>query len=284
MSLENDTQGGHSTRPIGGAAAPAQTNVLVNYPLEDEYIQRIEAVDPRIHLLRAMVRQKAEVGEHGDANWDDMSDWRDATESEMNGFLDRADVFCGTGFKAEWLDRAPNLKWVQLSSAGSENAQRGGVFDKRPNLLLTTASGVHSIPISEHILAMILHFSRGFNKAVRNQPLHKWERNWISEAAGSTVCIIGYGAIGRRAAQLCHSLEMKVISVRASLSKQQEGDGVAERFYPVSDLDNALAQADYVVVAAPRTPKSEKMIGREQFAVMKQNAVLINISRGATRS
>ena len=158
---------------------------------------------------------------------------------------------------------------------------RAGLFDRRPDIILTTASGIHEVPISEHILAMILHFSRGFDKAVRNQPLHKWERYILKEAEGATVCIIGYGPIGRRAARLCNAMGMRVISVRASLSEQQPGDGVVQHFYPVHDLNTALADADYVVVAAPRTPQSEKMIGREQFAAMKPNAVLINISRGA---
>jgi phosphoglycerate dehydrogenase-like enzyme len=128
---------------------------------------------------------------------------------------------------------------------------------------------------------MILHFSRGFDKAVRNQPLHKWDRYHPDEAKGKTVCLIGYGPIARRAATLCSSLGMRVLCVRASVAGQQPGlDGV-ERFYPLAELDTALGQSDYVVVAAPRTPQSEGMIGRKQFEVMKETAFLINISRGA---
>ena len=82
---------------------------------------------------------------------------------------------------------------------------------------------------------------------------------------------------------LCKALGMKAVVVRASLNEQQPGSDAeaVERLYPLSHLNEALAQADYVVIAAPRTPHSEGMIGREQLAAMKPSAVLINISRGA---
>jgi phosphoglycerate dehydrogenase-like enzyme len=130
---------------------------------------------------------------------------------------------------------------------------------------------------------MILHFSRGFDRAMRNQQRRKWERFTLSEANGKTVCFIGYGPIARRAATLCRALGMRTLAVRASLSGQQSGlsEDPIERFYPLSDLNAALSDSDYVVIAAPRTPRSEGMIGREQLAAMKPGAVLINVSRGA---
>jgi phosphoglycerate dehydrogenase-like enzyme len=199
----------------------------------------------------------------------------------LDALVVQADIYLGFRFPIEWLERSHKLKWVQLASAGSDHMLRAGLLERVPNLVLTTASGVHEVPISEHIVAMILHFSRGFSVAVRNQPSHKWERYRPTEVSGATVCILGFGPIGRRAATLCKALGMKVAVVRASLSEQSPGDGTVKRFYPTGDLNVALAEADYVVVAAPRTVKSEKMIGREQFAAMKLNAVLVNISRGA---
>jgi phosphoglycerate dehydrogenase-like enzyme len=282
MSLENSAQAGHANQPQGaGHSLPETVGVLVNYPLETEFIRAIEAVDPRIRVMRAMEPQNEEIVARGGGNWDDLDGWRTVSQSEIDAFLAQADIYGGFGFQVEWLDRAPRLKWLQLSSAGSDHMLRAGLFEKRPDLIVTTASGVHEVPISEHILAMILHFSRKFNVAVRNQPLHKWARYRLSEASGATVCIIGYGSIGRRATRLCNALGMKVTSVRASLKEQEAGDDMVERFYPLSDLDRALSEADYVVVAAPRTPQSEKMIGRQQLAAMKPGAVLVNISRGA---
>jgi phosphoglycerate dehydrogenase-like enzyme len=260
---------------------PETVGVLVNLPLETEYIKAIEAIDARVQVLCVYEPQSEDTPAPDDADSEGTNAWREVTGEELDALVVQAEIYLGFRFPIEWLERSPRLKWVQLASAGSDHMLRAGLFDRRPDLLLTTASGVHEVPISEHIVAMILHFSRGFNVAVRNQPAHKWERYRPTEANGASVCILGYGPIGRRAATLCKALRMKVIVVRASLSEQSPGDGTVERFYPISDLNVALAEADYVVVAAPRTAKSEKMIGPEQFDAMKPGAVLVNISRGA---
>jgi phosphoglycerate dehydrogenase-like enzyme len=120
---------------------------------------------------------------------------------------------------------------------------REGLLERRPDLLLTTASGVHEIPISEHIVAMILYFSRGFGRAARSQALNKWERYAADEAYGKTVCLVGYGPIARRTATLCKALGMRVVCVRASIAEQQPGFEAVERFYPPDELNDVLGRA-----------------------------------------
>jgi len=252
----------------------ASIPVLINFTLADPYLEEIRAVSPRVEVMRAYESVAEEARARG--NQESMVE-----ERALKEMVRRAEVLISFRFPIEWLDEAPNLKWVQLASAGSDHMQREGIFEKRPDLLLTTASGVHETPISEHIAAMILHFSRGLNIAVRNQPMHKWERYRADEAAGRTVCFVGYGPIARRAAQICKSLGMRVLAVRASIAEQQPGFEAVERFYPPAELNEVLAESDYVVVAAPRTPQTERMISTEQFEAIKEGAVLINISRGA---
>jgi phosphoglycerate dehydrogenase-like enzyme len=279
MSLEKDAQAGHATEPESGdSSLSGGVGVLINLPLEADYIRAIEGVGARVRALCVFEPQSEDEGA---PDGKETNAWREVTGDELDGLLAQAEVYVGFRFPVEWLERAPKLRWVQLASAGSDHMLRAGLLEKRSSLKLTTASGVHEVPISEHIVAMILHFSRAFNVAARNQPLHKWERYRPTEANDATVCILGYGPIGRRAARLCKGLGMKVSVVRASLGEQAAGDEVVERFYPVRQLNDALAGADYVVVAAPRTARSEKMVGKEQFEVMKDEAVLINISRGA---
>lgn len=249
-------------------------SVLINYTLPDANVRDIAEAHPDVTLLRAYTMPDTDARARGD----------EGTQLEGDDLLDmvrEAEILFGFRFPVDWLDIAGNLKWVQLASAGSDHMLRQGLGERRPDLLLTTASGIHEIPISEHIVAMILHFSRGFNKAVRAQASGKWAKFRADEAYDKTVCFIGYGPIARRAARLCKALGMKVIAVRASIAEQQPGFEATDRFYPTSDLNDVLAQSDYVVVAAPHTPRSEKMIGREQLGAMKSNTVLINISRGA---
>src|SRR5205814_1755255 len=217
------------------------------------YIKAIAVVEPSVRVLCVYEPENEDAPAPDDFAAEGTNVWREVTGEELDALIMQADIYLGFRFPVEWLERSPALKWVQLASAGSDHMLRAGLLDRRPDLLLTTASGVHEIPISEHIVAMILHFSRGFNVAARNQPAHNWERYRPTEANGATICILGYGPIGRRAAMLCRALGMTVAVVRASLSEQSPGDGTVERFYPISDLNVALAEADYIVVAAPRT-------------------------------
>jgi D-2-hydroxyacid dehydrogenase (NADP+) len=250
---------------------PETVSVLITNPYTREQADAIAAVDPSVRVLPIYTPTDSPSRE----------EWPRAEGAELDALLAQADVMLGFVVSAEWLEKMPRLKWLQLSSAGADRVIKAGIFNKMPDLLLTTSSGIHEIPISEHIVASILYFSRGFYRAVRNQPLHKWERFTADEACAHNVCFIGYGPIARRAATLCKALGMRCVAVRASLLEQQPGFEAVDRFYPLSDLNEAIAGADYVVVAAPHTPTSEKMIGREQLAVMKPGAVLVNISRGA---
>jgi glyoxylate/hydroxypyruvate reductase len=257
-----------------GSVASNHLNVLVNLPLEPEFVRRIESVDPRIRVSRSMAPP-----EGGDVSPD--ASWRSLEGAELDAVLAPAHVILSFGFPVEWLSKAPDLKWAQLASAGSDHMLRQGILQERPDLVLTTASGVHAVQISEHILAMILHFSRGFDRTTRNQQIRKWERLRLDEAMGKTVCFVGYGHIARRAATLCQALGMRVLCVRASIAEQQPGFEAVERFYPVEELNDVLSESDFVVVAAPHTARSEGMIGAQQLAAMKPSAVLVNISRGA---
>jgi phosphoglycerate dehydrogenase-like enzyme len=280
----------------GGTAPSASVNVLVFHTLEDDYCRSIEAVDPRVHVMRVyelsvdsadpreemtLLRVNGPSAQRSDPR--DEVVWQRAADADIDLMLARAHVLFAFNFPVEWVDRAPNLRWVQLASAGSDHMFRAGLFSRKPGIIVTTASGVHEVPISEHIAGMVLYFSRGFDRAVRNQAAHKWDRYRPLEAYGQTVCLVGYGAIARRAVALFKALGMRCVAVRASISEPvagAEGEPV-ERFYPSSALDEALAQADYVVLAAPHTAQSERMIGARQFAAMKRDAVLVNISRGA---
>jgi phosphoglycerate dehydrogenase-like enzyme len=258
-------------RQKGDIALPETVSVLISNPYSRQQIEAISSVDPRVRVLPVYSPTESSSSE----------EWPKAEGAELDALLSQADVMLGFIVSADWLDKMPRLKWLQLSSAGADRVIKAGIFNKMPDLLLTTSSGIHEIPISEHIVASILHFSRRFYRAVHNQPLHKWERVTADEAYDHTVCFVGYGPIARRAAVLCKALGMRSVAVRASLLEQQPGFEAVERFYPLSDLNKAIAEADYVVIAAPHTPASDKMKGPAQFAAMKSSAVLVNISRGA---
>jgi phosphoglycerate dehydrogenase-like enzyme len=270
----------HSRPAVAVPVAPGKRlTVLIDFPLSAELVTRLTSLDRDVDFVPSYVPDGSARG----ANSRSEDGWRRLDDAELDAALLNTDVLFTFWPPAGWLDKAPRLKWVQLASAGADHILREGTLSKHPDIIVTTASGIHEIPISEHILAMILHFSRGFDRAVRNQQVRKWERFTLGEAYSKTVCFIGYGPIARRAATLCRALGMRVLAVRASLSELETGmtKGPVEQFYPSGHLNDALAESDFVVIAAPRTPRSEGMIGKAQLAAMKPTAILINISRGA---
>jgi len=152
-------------------------------------------------------------------------------------------------------------------------------------VLVTNASGVHAIPMAEHILGALIALARHFPDAVRYQQERRWAQQEIwdkplrpRELSGQRLLIVGFGAIGRELARRVQPLGMKVWAV----TRSGRGDaGLAERIVPAAELDAALPEADFVVLAAPETRETRHLIGPRQLAAMKPTAFLVNVARGS---
>jgi phosphoglycerate dehydrogenase-like enzyme len=140
--------------------------------------------------------------------------------------------------------------------------------------------------VAEHVIALIFALAKKIPQAVRLQEKRTWGQEAIwkqgahpREIAGATLGLIGVGSIGRRVAQMASALSMRVIAVREHPEKGKP-DGVQAVFAP-SQLDDMLRQSDYVVLAAPLIAATQGLINADRLAVMKPEACLINVGRGA---
>ncbi len=198
---------------------------------------------------------------------------------EIEDVVDEIEIAAG-GFPRDLLPRARNLRWFQLWSAGADWMLRHiEVFEL--DFVLTNASGVHAIPVSEHILAFLLSFGRGFHHAARAQVRREWfsykQQTDIFELVGKTMLLVGVGAIGGRTAELATALGMRVLGVRHDPTASVPG--VEAMFAPAQLLD-LLPEADFVVLAMPLTHETRGMIGERELRAMKPTAHVINIGRG----
>ena len=149
-------------------------------------------------------------------------------------------------------------------------------------MIITNASGVHAIPISEHILAFLLAFGRGIHQAVRAQEHCEWfsqQKEKLFELAGKTLLLIGVGAIGEQTAEICSSLGMRVLGVRRDPTITVPH---VEAMSASSQLLHILPEADFVVLTVPLTHETQGMIGEQELLAMKSTTYLINIGRGGT--
>ncbi len=200
--------------------------------------------------------------------------------SHLTRLLPEADILVtnATNFQESWLDVSPRLKWIHTMSAGVDNFLP---ILAGKDILLTNSRGVHSINITEHVLAMMLSFERKMVHAIHAQQKAEWSIDYYNkhipgELYGKTVVIFGLGKIGARMAEVFKALGMNVLGVRKGDKKP---NGV-DRLYPISEMRDALGKADYVVVALPHTKETNKMFGEQEFEAMKPSAFFVNIGRG----
>jgi phosphoglycerate dehydrogenase-like enzyme len=152
-------------------------------------------------------------------------------------------------------------------------------------VILTNARDVHGPVVAEHVMALIFALAKRIPEAVRMQQKHLWgqEIAWRGrprprELAGATLGLVGLGSIGSNVARHATALGMRIIAVRQH--PQKATPEFVDEVLPSFRLDEMLARADYVVLAAPVTSTTGGMIGREQIAKMKPDASLINVGRG----
>ncbi|REK06797.1 MAG: D-2-hydroxyacid dehydrogenase [Planctomycetota bacterium] len=217
------------------------------------------------------------------------------SEEEALQAIAEADCFFGK-LTPELLTAAQRLRWVQSPTASLEHY----IFPELVEhpLVLTNMRGLYSDVIAEHVLGMMLCFTRNLHLYIRNQMQAKWdpvggEQQRVTFATGPgvlndmdrahlslgdlTAGVVGLGHIGGEIAERLASFGTRVLGVDPQATSAQ---GV-EEVWPVERLDDLLAASDFVIIAAPHTPQTEGWFGRKQFQAMKQSAVLINIGRGA---
>ncbi len=179
--------------------------------------------------------------------------------------------------KPQWLIDSP-VAFYQLASVGYDPYNIPAIRNK-PGFILCNARGVMSIPVAEHFIALMFALARRIPQHVRDQQLAHWERcASYGEITGSTVCILGLGAIGQEIALRCKALGMNVIAVEVEPEKANTSHVSA--CFDFDHLDDALAQADHVVLSLPATPQTIGLFQRERFRVMKHGACFYNLSRG----
>jgi phosphoglycerate dehydrogenase-like enzyme len=259
-------------------------NVLITFALEDDLVRQIEAVDPRLDVR--VLGQHARRLFRGERRYPSELEAQTARR-ELEEAMGEAEVLFGFwgGPLIELYptpdvlrERAPKLRWLQLTSAGVDRAARSGLIES--DFLVTNASGLHATPIGEYVLCVMLMFCKGAPRFVRAQDRREWVRYMPQELFGKTVGIVGLGHIGGEVARLAMAFGCRVIATRRSATERTR-DELADELLPPGDLSELLSKSDFVVLAVPLTHETRHLIGEAELRAMKSSGVLINIARGA---
>ncbi|UCC68964.1 MAG: D-2-hydroxyacid dehydrogenase [Armatimonadota bacterium] len=228
--------------------------VLVTYDMSEADLEKIRSVSDSVEVEKAISMEEALAK---------------VAEAEV--------VHAGRWSDELWR-ASPRLKWVQSTGAGVRRFLTSDFIAAA--IVLTNARGVYAVPIADHVMAFVLHFSRLFNVLMRRQMKREWTE-WgecdPDELSHKTLGIIGLGGIGSEVAKRAKGFGMKVIATRQRPELPSEH---ADEVRGVDQLPWLLEQSDYVALCAALTPKTRHLIGEEQLKLMKPTAYLMNIGRG----
>lgn len=185
-------------------------------------------------------------------------------------------TICNGLFLHHDADQFPNLRYVQLTSAGFDRVPVDNL--RARGIRLHNARGVYSIPMAEFALAGVLQLYKKAGFFRENQRFHRWEKHReLLELAGKTVCILGCGSVGTECAKRFRAFGCRVAGV--DLYPRENPD--YDEMHPLNGLDAVLARTDVTVLTLPLTEDTRHLMDECRFAVLKPGTVLVNIARGA---
>lgn len=230
----------------------APLHILVLARVEERHLEMIRAVDPRVRVTAT-------------------ADTDQALETAP-----QADVIVAWQIPDAVLERAGRLRWIHATAAGVDTLLFPAVAEGR--VTLTSSVGIHTVGLPEHVMGLVLAFSRRLHVAVRHQTTHRWDRASCigEEVAGKVLGVLGLGAVGRALAERAAAFGMVVIGTK----RVPQPIPHVERVLPPEGTEEVLRNADYLVVLLPLTPQTRGFIDGRALGLMKRTAVLINVGRG----
>jgi phosphoglycerate dehydrogenase-like enzyme len=175
---------------------------------------------------------------------------------------------------------AARLRWVQSPAVGVGSLMYQELLAS--SVILTSARGIRARSIAEHVLGVTIALARRLPATLRAQAAHRWAQEELETEArtldGQRMGIVGLGAIGLEVVKIAAPFGFRISAIR-----RRAGEPVpagVETVWTPDRLPELLAQSDVVVLAAPHTPETKRLLGRAQIEHMKRGALLVNVARG----
>ena len=176
------------------------------------------------------------------------------------------------------LDAAKNLKLIALFATGYNNIDT--VYAREKGITVCNAGSYSTSAVAQQVFAYILNHASKVADYDRDVKDGAWIRSRLfcffsrpaCELKGKTIGIFGYGAIGRRVAEIANAFEMRVLAT----TRTPKNDDIAT----FVDFDTLLRESDYISANCPLTDATREIFGSEAFAKMKKGAYFINTARG----
>lgn len=245
-----------SATPVRERAGWGRPRKVLVWNVQPDAVPRLQAAAPGVELLLA----------------------RDMDEALQ--LVKQADAVLGL-CSAELLAAGPGVRWIQSYSAGVERCVAVPALRER-DVLLTNMQRIAGPVMAEHVLALMLAYTRGLYFYIPEQHAARWTRELppprrMLALEGKTVLVVGLGGIGVEVAKRASALGMRVLAIRAS---GREGPPFVSYVGLPDELGKLAAEADFVVNTTPLTPATTGMFDAKFFAAVKPGAYFVNVGRG----
>jgi phosphoglycerate dehydrogenase-like enzyme len=246
-----------------------QLTYLCTLDLPDAWFDGLSAAEPDLEIVRA------------------------AAVDELGAGLRERVAFLHTGGSTIGPDELPGLRAVQLDTSGVDHLAGTALWASE--LPIATLGGIAPVPMAEFATMSVLGLAHHLPELVALRASRTWldpvtRLRTLTPAPvrGTTMCIVGYGRIGREISRQARALGMDVIGVSRSGRPTAAGDRFGSvhgdqdptELVRIDALHDALGRADWVVLVLPRTPETAGLFDAAAYDAMRPGARFVNIARG----
>jgi phosphoglycerate dehydrogenase-like enzyme len=195
-----------------------------------------------------------------------------------------AEVYYGFGIPRLLFAEATKLRWVHSAAAGVGTALYAEMLAS--DVVLTNSAGIHAIPIAEYVVGCVLHFLRGLDIVIDQQRRAEWSKasfvrmdSVLREMDSVRALIVGVGGIGGATGERLSALGARCTGVRRRVGLGSPPG--FERVGGLEQLEADLPNHDVVVLAAPLTGDTNRLLTAERLDLLPRSAIVVNVARGA---
>ncbi len=228
--------------------------IVLCYPVEARHLAEIAAVAPDAEVI-------------------------DAGQERIAQEILHADIFCGHAktHPVPWdkVIAQGRLKWIQSSAAGMDHCLVPSVVGS--DVLVTSASGLFADQVAEQTLALLLGLLRGLPTFFRAMLKKEFIRRPTRDLHGATVGLVGFGGNGRRIAEVLAPFRTRILATDLFPCDKPAH---VEALWEADRLPELLALVDVLILTVPLNEHTVGMIGSRELALLRRDALLINVARG----
>eukprot|EP00058_Branchiostoma_floridae_P004046 XP_002589534.1 hypothetical protein BRAFLDRAFT_97033 [Branchiostoma floridae] len=176
------------------------------------------------------------------------------------------------------LDHLPNLKIVSTLSVGTDHLDLELLFKR--GIKVSRVPDVSSDCVADWGITLLVGMARRIVEGVDSakNPATPFDFNIMGKKiTGSTIGVVGFGRIGYKIAERAYGFSMKVLYYDVFRRSEEEEKKIGATYY--SSVDEMLPHCDFVILIVPLLPTTRGMIGKKQFELMKDSAILVNVAR-----